>query len=111
MMDEAIKVYTDIVNEYFPGLTVVPPYKEPNGDVSLEWIHKQFRVGIVLVTPKSEEEKREGGLKDSGWYLVSHPDIGFINMLGTLNIDNFREVMEWAATFPNLPEDFKRSIS
>ena len=72
--------------------TMVPllrPMQHDDGSVIFEWIQPNFRIGFNIEMDASE----------SGWYLISNPELGDIAASGFINIQDVSKLQLWLIMF------------
>jgi hypothetical protein len=70
----------------------LPPlraFPTEEGDLLLEWIFENFRLGFGL----------EHNFEESGWYLVSSPHLGGIVASGLLKGTDLRPLISWLVSY------------
>ncbi len=70
----------------YPLPRVVTP---DDGSILIEWIHKNFRIGLSI----------ESDIQESCWYLVSNDKLGNILLSGRVLDEDFSELTSKVAKF------------
>ena len=66
-----------------------PSYNEDFEEFFLEWIYKEFRIGINISLIEEQNY----------WYLVSDKNVGSINARGSLVLDSVEKLLLWLFSF------------
>jgi hypothetical protein len=99
---DVIKIYSDLVRDYLPGLKPFEPHHLEDGSTQLTWEDDGESCRFMIYLAPCSDPAR-GSLADSSWGLLTKKEMGRIMLSGSLNIDNFQEILEWVSQYPGLP--------